>query len=738
MKNLFKFMMAVAVLFTASCAKEDISSSIAGGEVEVSFTANLAGLSTRATYGTGSAVNTLRYEVYSNGAKLTELCGTTGIAVNVPCTVNLVLIKGMSYDILFWADNGSDIYSINNGVVSFSAQGINANDESRDAFYAVRQNFDPATATSDDTNVVLTRPFAQLNAIVPNMTEVGKSFDLNAQVAYIKSTIATTICTSFNPFTGEAGDETTVAVTFGETNVQDFAEGHLSMNYLLAPGHLSDVTFYFEGAKFATNTTIKNIPLKANYKTNVIGNLLTGATEFNVSIDANWNTAEHYIYEAFQNGGEVTLTENITIAETLVLQNGKDVVLDLNGYDITVGNDSDELGVGDAIIVTSGTLTIKGEGTVTANTRAVWARGNGNAVINIEGGHFVGATKDFACEVIYASGNGVINISGGTFEAVNEDTTSFAAPQYAILNLHGNGAAGCNIVVTGGSFKNFDPCDNVSENPKKNFCAAGYTAVQNGDWYEVGVDTTNYAYVENADGLKTALLGDKNILLAPNAVIEGTFAVNKNKTIMSLDPENKATIKGRVNVSSNEISNVYFENIKFEINDASKHKNTFSGAPYQYPAIVVAYGAPMSFEGCEFKCDIAKGVSGINAGNHADSTDVLKVNNCSFVGDFYAIRARSLFEVTNSNFDIYTNQGTLAAVWTWGNANSGANKVVFTGNTNLNANKIYSVQMTASNFVYDYVTINVQDNSNFLNLADGVNPARFNGTHTFAPGSETF
>ena len=146
----------------------------------------------------------------------------------------------------------------------------------------------------------------------------------------------------------------------------------------------------------------------------------------------------------------------------------------------------------------------------------------------------------------------------------------------------------------------------------------------------------------------------------------------------------------------------------------------------------------MSFEGCEFKCDIAKGVCGINAGNHADATDKLTVNNCSFVGDFYAIRARTLFSITNSKFDIYTNQGTLAAVWTWGNANSGATEVTFTGNTNLNANKVYSVQMTASNFVYDYVNINVQNNSNFLDLADGVNPVRFNGTHTFAPGSETF
>ena len=69
MKNLFRFAMAVAVLFTASCAKEDISSSIGGGEVEVTFTANLAGLGTRAddkTIGLGKHINVVYLGVYEH------------------------------------------------------------------------------------------------------------------------------------------------------------------------------------------------------------------------------------------------------------------------------------------------------------------------------------------------------------------------------------------------------------------------------------------------------------------------------------------------------------------------------------------------------------------------------------------------------------------------------------------------------------------------------------------------
>ena len=239
---------------------------------------------------------------------------------------------------------------------------------------------------------------------------------------------------------------------------------------------------------------------------------------------------------AAQFGGEVTLSEDIALESTLLVTSN--FVLDLNGHNITIANDSDELGVGDAIIVTSGTLTIKGEGTVTANTRAIWARGNGGAVINIEGGHYVGATKGYTCEVIYASGNGVINIYGGTFEAETEDNVSFAAPQYAVLNLHGNGATGCNITVYGGSFKNFNPADNISENPKHNFVAEGYSSVADGEWFVVvGGEYDNLARVATIDELQAALdAATGNALIVVGADIEGNVvATQKADVKVTLD-----------------------------------------------------------------------------------------------------------------------------------------------------------------------------------------------------------
>ena len=206
---------------------------------------------------------------------------------------------------------------------------------------------------------------------------------------------------------------------------------------------------------------------------------------------------------ALQLGGEVTLKKDYTLTESLIVPAGVTSVINLNGHNIINATDSEELGEGDGIVV-YGNLTINGNGTVQGKTRSVWARGNDNPTVTINGGNYVGAVGGSQCEVIYASGNGVITINGGTFQAETEDKVSFAAPQYAVLNIHGNGASGCDIVVYGGSFKNFDPANNVSENPAKNFCAPGYFSTKIGDNYVVA----DAQVVANAEELAEALKAD--------------------------------------------------------------------------------------------------------------------------------------------------------------------------------------------------------------------------------------
>ena len=250
-------------------------------------------------------------------------------------------------------------------------------------------------------------------------------------------------------------------------------------------------------------------------------------------------------------------------------------------------------------------------------------------------------------------------------------------------------------------------------------------------------DLNNYVYT--ADELKEAIKAghDGETILLQGGVFEGTFKpASKNLTIKSADANNKATIKGRVNIDGY-ADGIKFEDIKFDINDDSKVKNSFTGTNYKYPATVVIYASATNFEGCEFKADIASGVCGINYAAHA-SGKLLKVNNCKFNGDFYAVRSRTHFEITNSEFNIFYSEGTLAAVWTWGNGNSWTDKVVFTGNTNVTTSKVYSVQLTSSTFNYCDINFNVQGNTNFYELKDSVNSALDFTGKTFESGSETF
>ena len=187
---------------------------------------------------------------------------------------------------------------------------------------------------------------------------------------------------------------------------------------------------------------------------------------------------EEDLTAAIAAGGDIILTSDIALTKTLAVD--KDVTLNLNGKKLSINNESDELGIGDGIIATAGNLVIEGEGTVEANTRAIWARGDGGAKITINGGTYIGAKGN--TEVIYASGNGKITINGGTFEAKSK-STGFTPDQYAVLNLQDKKP--CDIIVYGGSFKDFDPSDNVSENPKKNFVAPGYKSVANGEYFDV-------------------------------------------------------------------------------------------------------------------------------------------------------------------------------------------------------------------------------------------------------------
>ena len=287
--------MAVAVLFTASCAKEDISSSIGGGEVEMTFTVDLPELGTRA-YADGAKATTLRYYVYDGDNYLSAISSESlpekkVTLVDGKAVVTLPLLKGMTYNIIFWADNGSDIYSIDPAtkVLTVDYTGVMSNDDSRDAFYKYLTDVDPTDATKikEQAKVILTRPFGQLNAATSDF-EAVKNNGVTLTTSTLKAIKANN---TLDLTTGLASNQ--VNITFAEaaipTETLKADYKYLSMNYLL-PGTV-DAEYTFKGERSDnsvvefTGTTYTNVPVKANYRTNILGALLTAPTQFTVEIE---------------------------------------------------------------------------------------------------------------------------------------------------------------------------------------------------------------------------------------------------------------------------------------------------------------------------------------------------------------------------------------------------------------------------------------------------------------------
>ncbi|MBQ7018852.1 MAG: hypothetical protein IJN06_07615 [Bacteroidales bacterium] len=196
------------------------------------------------------------------------------------------------------------------------------------------------------------------------------------------------------------------------------------------------------------------------------------------------------------NSGTVTIEENVEITSPIIIE--KQLTISLNGKEITAGVWDEDGDTNSYVfwVKNGGTLTINGTGTIKSSdayySMAVWADGG---TVNINGGEYYNGGD--GCDLIYAKHNGIVNISAGTFKATqNTGTEPGTRNEYSALNLHGTYPG--KIIVTGGSFYKFNPAFNVSENPKQNFVAAGYSSVANGDWYEVKEGVYNELALNNA------------------------------------------------------------------------------------------------------------------------------------------------------------------------------------------------------------------------------------------------
>ena len=295
--------MAAAVIFSAvSCAKEDISSTIGGGEVEVTFTANLAGLGTRAI-ADGNTVDRVYLAIFDakSDTYLGELTKTEGYPVsNGLATIPVVLLKDKKYDLVFWAQkNGTGAYTLDLEHRKVKANyGAAANNEARDAFFNISNDW---TAGKDATTFELRRPFAQIN-VGNSDADVKYAKQNGSEIKQSAMTVTTKVYDTIELVNGsltgtQVSAEFTIAAIPTETvkgtvdpthdAVLNASEeyNYLAMNYLLVNDRqLVDLVFNFTDG--ATNFERKyfQVPVQRNYRTNILGQIISSPMDFNVEI----------------------------------------------------------------------------------------------------------------------------------------------------------------------------------------------------------------------------------------------------------------------------------------------------------------------------------------------------------------------------------------------------------------------------------------------------------------------
>ena len=178
--------------------------------------------------------------------------------------------------------------------------------------------------------------------------------------------------------------------------------------------------------------------------------------------------------EAIAAGGNIVISEDIDAPTAFAITKDTTVV---NNKVLSISEDVEGNGV---FMVTDGTLTLDGKGTINGLDKsgwsmAVWATDNGKVVI--KDGYFtnLGAHSEEDSEhydLIYASKNGQVEILGGEFEC--------ETPQWT-LNIKNESRETAKIVVKGGKFHGFNP----AEAEEGNFVAEGYKVVEENNIFTV-------------------------------------------------------------------------------------------------------------------------------------------------------------------------------------------------------------------------------------------------------------
>ena len=543
-RSFFLSMLAMAGMFFAtSCSQDELFNELSNGDfVNATFTIGTAdGMGTRAV-GDGTTVDKVACAVYdAAGIELKDLYKVE-VVVGKTATYNVRLAKGQNYRIAFFAYNEAanayDVTDLKNIVVN---DGQSSNVEGRDAFTAYYDVETGKSMNAINETVTLKRPFAQLNLGIDDI-ELADAKKAGIEVAESKIVVSN-VYKAFSAFDNAVVDDAeTSEMTFElnaipteklkvTVNGEERLYNYLALNYLLVGDNdtektLTDVEFIWKGNDGETNdptTKFLNIPVQRNYRTNIIGKLLTSPANFTIVVDAEFDgeKVDHKVFSAQDLQG--VLNGNLA-AGTHTFYLGADIV-----GDVTI---LQKEGVN---IVIDGS-THKWDGTVTINGNA---RANGAETLTLKNINFVANSgKTFIDAPTKV--NGKYNYSHN----VTVDNCTFSSAAYneeivGIKLLTTYKAVVKNCTATNiHSLAQFQSTDNatVIENVEVDNCKNGISLGNMASATITNAKISATGYGVRLDGEKTREVA----VTIENATIEAFIPVNVRKMN---DDACKATVK---------------------------------------------------------------------------------------------------------------------------------------------------------------------------------------------------
>ena len=460
MKKIFLVVAALGMLAT-SCTKDETT--VAGGESLVSFTIDSPELATR--YGEGAEADQLYYAFYeadengaiTNDSPLSEISALTeakAVELNSgKATINVHLVDGRHYAAIFWAQAPEAPYTIDWEAQEMSYKdgvALTANNEDYDAFYA----YYPVSTEKTHT-VTLTRPFAQLN-IATAQVDFDNAANAGLDAAQTKVTV--NAYKTLDLVNGDVKNPTSFEFGWAEKadGVAKTNYPMLAMNYVLVYDRaLVNVTM--EVRKDASDTpitrTYSTVPVQRNYRTYIVGNLLTTPNDFEVDTkpgfeddDEEYGVIDGQVYHEVDSTPEfiaalededvdmVILTGDINLNDltmrstedtTITIAADREFTIDLGGYKLSAtstqtGKNYNMLDVRGTLTVKNGTLEYKHEGeNMNWNNFAEIFYVGFNGTLNLEGvtaKNLGGSDMAYVIDMVNAT-NITVNVKNSTLES---------------------------------------------------------------------------------------------------------------------------------------------------------------------------------------------------------------------------------------------------------------------------------------------------------------------------------